>query len=323
MGTWSTLLDVANLAVNVSQSASLANQREQLETLRNQAAYAAVVEQILNELKHVVYVANGQAKALTEFKEEAPQAVYVVATTILQRFSSIGIKPEIFPQFQDKEYVGAVIRELDAVVTDTRTRLDANQLAEAQQCIAAIAQMPMLENAIEVQSIHEKLTALQQDWVSAKAEHDGWHKKANLVFLGMVLAAGASLPLGFLVMLGDFQSGVGICSFAPFLILFGLVAWFVIRSKGNTSRYEQLKKQEESLKAKLEELPSINDIQQAVGAYSSEGYKQIRSNNQVFIQKVLAPAAKLKLPAEIVQSMPADTLASSPTQAPRPGSLPG
>jgi hypothetical protein len=64
--------------------------------------------------------------------------VYVAAKTFEWRLHDVGISPEIFPEFTDKEYVQRVQNRLTRLIQELRRRLSAGQINQAEDCFSFI-----------------------------------------------------------------------------------------------------------------------------------------------------------------------------------------
>lgn len=303
MSGWSTLFDVANLAINVGQSAQLAAQREKLASLQEQAMVEALRRQLIEEMRNFVFASGEQLKVLAEYKEEAPQAVFVTSGVMAWKFEAGGVTPEVFPEFRDKEYVQQVRKRLQETFADARDRLNETERQEAEECVQAITQMPLLNEAIELQSEAEELEKTQQEWNRLELGREQYPQKAKNILIGAVVLSLLLCVVSGLS--GSSNSGFGVvaCSLGGLALVGGGIAYFVMNSKGRTPEWERLKRKRQTLQRKKPDESKVRQIRDVLGTRTSQGYKTMRAMRQELIHRVLSGAAKFALPPELLDSV--------------------
>jgi len=289
----SNLINLISLGIDATQSYQIYKASEQLGHIEEEAMTAAAHQALLEVLRNFVFQSSQDLQALTGHLEELPQPVYVATQTLQWRFRDIGISAEIFPEFTDKEYVLQVQKELDGITQDARSKLSGPQINQAEKCINAITQMPLLEQAIEAQSAREQLQATETEW-RERASRKGKYTLAGL---------GAWAIIAFLIVpcscsmmgssSGTASSDLAVIFWLALSLLFlitipaGFIGGIILWVKGSTPRYKELKKLRQEWAEQVPDRATWEKIVATFGKHSSDEYRAVRASRENTIQQVL------------------------------------
>lgn len=233
---------------------------------------------------------------------ESPQQVYIVSRLLDWRLSDSGLSAEVFPDFQDKEYVFKTQKKIREVVEKSRSSLTQEQIQQSEIAIQYIAEMPMLQQAIVDKSARESLRATDEQWRKLSGHQSTRNLFIGLGIAGLVLSACVGMPLALsgLGMLGngDFGGFIGglVLLAIGGAIPIGSIALFVLGGKSNPE-YATLKANRTGWQ---KQLMSKEDRQQVIsifGDLTSEQFQKIYEERLAFLnpllgsdfQKYLAP----------------------------------
>lgn len=297
MSSW---LDLIGIGIDVAQSYQIYQARQQLGQMQAGAEATALQKQVLEVLRNFVFETAQDVKALEQRVTGSPQPVYVVARALNWRFQDIGISPEIFPDFSDKEYVLKVQETIAGVTQETRDRLSDAQVSQADACVQAIVQMPLLEQAIEAQEAHEHLQATEAEWraISAKRTKGMFGGLGTLAFawvicpmMACISSSIASINRFSTGQVGGFFTQVmegGILLTTLLVMLGGSIGGIILLAKSSTGRFGELKRARRAWREKMPAREVWEQIVAAFGEQSSDEYREMRAARQNLMRQVLA-----------------------------------
>jgi hypothetical protein len=290
-------LDVVNVALNVAQVTELSRSRAQMEQMAQGAAYTAARGQILDGLRNYVFQVTQDSKALEAQLAIAPQQVFMVARILLQRFQDIGIRPDIFPEFTDKEYVQQAVTRLQGIAQQTSNSLSPDQVSRAEAGMNFILQMPLLDAAIASKSAFEQIQGTEAEWRQLDAQA-GRNKGRKTI--GLLLMLGG-VGFGFLVcgISSIFASGSGsgvatLMMLASLGIMGGSAAggvWLINQASKTDPRHAALQTQRAAWKSQYVPGETWNEIVAQFGDRPSAEYQSLKSTRVNFLQQMLGQAA--------------------------------
>ena len=165
------LLDLVDLALNVQQSNQLRKTHDQLQQLQlrtlhegERREYEAEHRHYIESLRQVIFTIGQNLRTLDQHVETLPQPTYATAQALNSRLQESDIRPEIFPQFADKEYLQHVRDQLITVAQRAQQRLTPAQFDQAKACACALFEMPRLEQAIELRATQATLQQATMAW---------------------------------------------------------------------------------------------------------------------------------------------------------------
>lgn len=310
MGKWNTLLDVANLALNIGQTAQLASQQEQLASMQEREIREEIRKKIIKIARDEVYANTKELKILTEYKEEAPLTVNVAARAMQYQLKDMHIDANLFDDIADKEYVDTLLAGLQATIDDSHSRLDPVQREKADAGYRAIIQMPYLEEAIQMQADLETYQRTASEWarlqeIKNKAVRSGWmYAIGALVLTGAWCGLGSAIGSLVVKILPDSEVTellVQMCAMGPIFIvpLAGIVLAIINGSKGNTKEYRELRDSRQALEKRMASQDKLNKVYAAFGKQTSAGYKAMRDQRKALIDEIFADAEQFTIPADM------------------------
>ena len=180
MGWW----DVINFGLNATQTYQIYRTKSTLNQMHEGQVLSETQAKVLELIRNLIFSANQGARELEKKFEGSPGVVYIMASAIKWRLDDIGVTTDILPDFQDKEYLVQLNEKIESLLSDSQERLSAEEKTQASQCIKAIKNMPLLENAIVMESARETLKSSQQEWNKISG------KRTNLQIVGVLCLLG-------------------------------------------------------------------------------------------------------------------------------------
>jgi hypothetical protein len=236
------LLDLIDVAVNVQQSRRIGQTREQLARMEQGMLQEAERRQFIESLRNTVFTVGQNIRALEQRVEAMPQPCYVTARALATRLQEYGIAPEIFPEFADKEYVQQVREKIAAITQRSRSVLNDEQIMQADACVQAIVEMPVLDQAIEAQT-----AAAALKHVEAARSRQNKYVGIGLVLVVVALAVGrVSVPLMFI----------------PLVLAVAVIYFGMDRDSNLHEKYQALQEKVQSGAQAARRFEGIPDLQQ-------------------------------------------------------------
>ena len=238
-------LEVATFTKAQKASSDLANMKASTELETARRAFLELMRSYIFEISRDIKLAEEQ---ITEF----PQQVYIVAKSLELRLKTSGFTADLFPDFQDKEYVFNTEKKVAEVIKNSGSDLTDDQIEQSQTAIKYISEMPLLQDAISTTSAHETLLSTNDEWQSIKSKNSNKKSLKTLGVIGLIVSACVGFPMiasgmGMLAV-GEFDTGIG-----GLLILMiggaipaGSIALLAKSGKINP-RYKELKAEREEL----------------------------------------------------------------------------
>lgn len=206
-----------------------------------EAAHKALIEAMRNFIFDIHRDIQRAEEHITEF----PQQVFIVAQSLEWRLKDSGLSPEVFPEFADKDYVHNTQKKVNAVISESRSKLKDDQIEQSETAVQYLTEMPMLNEAIKAKSSLEHIQATEAEWNEIKGGNSGAGIKKFLGILGLI--ASPCICLGLSSTSTSDSSGATIIGF---LILIGAVA-LLLASSVKIPRYSELRTQRENWRKNL------------------------------------------------------------------------
>jgi hypothetical protein len=298
-------LDLIDLAIDVKQSANLYQAREQLARIETGALQEAMRKQVLEVLRNFVFSSAQEVRTLEQYLESSPQPVYVAGKVLEWRIQDVGISPEIFPEFTDKEYVQKVRGDLVRVIQDSRSKLEADEISQAEECVNAFVQMPLLDRAIETRSAREQLQATEAEWKQITGKRNLSTLAGLALLIGSIFICPSvwcfSTSWAFSVENESLHSILAIAALAANGILFlASVIGGIILLTRRSPRYRELQRDRKLWTEKLPGRETREQIVSAFGEQDSEGYQSMRAERERLIQDVMGQIDGYVLPDKLL-----------------------
>jgi hypothetical protein len=287
MSSW---LDLINVGLNAAQSAQIHQAQEQLQRMEAEAAEAALREQVLEVMRNYIFEIAQDIKALEEQLQQAPQQVYVVAHALRWRLENLGVTPEIFSEFADKEYVQQTQTKIRSAIQQSQTMMTAEQHTQADQAVRFIKQSDLLQDAIEAESAKENLQASEPEWEALKKKLNSTQGKKALGCLGLVMVFSVipAVLAGIAISLASVNELLGtISGLVGFVVWIGcLVGSIVLMAKSKPNRYEELKETRAEWENQLMPQERWDQVVALWGERSSQGYQEVQDSRNGFIRGI-------------------------------------
>lgn len=233
MSWFNTLLDVTNLAMNVSNYT-------QLQDLRQQGAAAAMVQAILSTMRNQIFKFK---QAAEDILADGTQTTKVKAGAMLwleEQLKESRITPDLFPDLGDKDYVASTLRMIRTNGNQLMNQLSAEEQTEVRQFLTATKAYEnysyYLENYDKAQEYERAL-----DDISEFGWRNNWLAKLGLVI-------GIFVIYGFLADLFSPMGPVGIWFTLIGLVISGV---FIVLWQGG-QRYKNAKKTAKELENEID-----------------------------------------------------------------------
>lgn len=292
--------DWLHAGLEVATYAKAQQAKQELAEMRTSAEVEAARRVLLEAMRNLIFDISRDIQLAEEQLTEFPQQVYIVSRSLDWRLANSGLSADVFPDFQDKEYVLGTEKRIAEVVEKSGAHLTEKQLEQSERAVQYIAEMPMLHNAISAKSAKESLSATDEQWeeVNSRQSKKKKLKKLGFIGLGLTMCVGVWLIIGGLASLGTGLGGAGgdidLGSIISGLLLTaggaaipaGSIALLVVGNKPNPE-YEPLKANREGWQGQL--LPE-GDWQQVISSFgdlTSEQFKSVYEERLAFLRPLL------------------------------------
>lgn len=289
---WRTLLSAGNLLLDIKQSSDLQQANQQLSNMQETALQDALRKKYLEMLKNFIFNTYKRVELLEQYAKKLPMPVYVTTKLIEAGYNDIGITPNVFPDFADKEYVNKFQDKVGELLKKTRDGLSPNDLAQSEECVSGVLEMPLLEKAITSQNAQEQLDSLDGEWKNLEGYVSNRQRKGVLSIVGafafpfivICLGGGAvgtdNRTLGQLIIV--------ITLLVPLVFLaYGIFLLATRFPSGKKNRYAEIAKERDRLRAMLATPEEAGQIVAKFGSLSSREYLNLKETRQRLIQKII------------------------------------
>jgi hypothetical protein len=263
-----------------------------LSDMKNANEIERARQLLLEAMKTFIFDISRDIQLAAEQIQAFPHEVFIVSKALSWRFLTSGISAEIFPDFQDKEYVFKTERLINEVVDKSGSYLNSEQIQQSETAVQYIIEMPLLQRAVSAKSAQESLIESDHKWQTLKSLADRNKLFRSLGLAGLVMSLCLScflLPAGLnLLGTGDFgmmMLGVLMLLFAA-AIPIGAVGLLVVSSKSNPE-YAILKEQRENWQKQLMEPRDWQQVISTFGDLPSQQYKDYYQERQSFLSPIL------------------------------------
>jgi hypothetical protein len=169
------------------------NAKQSLAEMKTTAQLESARRMLIEAMKNFVFDVSRDIQLAEEQIEYYPQQVYVVSELLNHRLTKSGLSSEIFPDFQDKEYVLKTQKKISQVIAQSKSKLAEEEVQNSDLAVKYIKELPFLKQAISVQSTKESLSKLDKSLTDLKAElskerTEKISKKAPVLVLILVLS---------------------------------------------------------------------------------------------------------------------------------------
>ena len=223
-------LDIANLAVNM-------NNARKINEIKQQGKSTAAIQSILSQARNEVFKVKQSADQILQMDSNNQPKLMAGAFALLDnRLSLLGLTPDLFPDFSDKEYVANVISYVKNNANQYFLGLSDVEKQEVRTLINKLENLPRLNYYIEnIWKYRDYRNAIQ------KAENTGGKDKSGLGKL-LVLVGCLSICITGPIFQWSFGNNGIFCTAIWFLGLVGYGIFLMFFEKERTESVNAVKK---------------------------------------------------------------------------------
>lgn len=267
--------------------------QQNLSEMKTAVEIEAARRILLDAMKSFIFEISRDIQLAEEQLTAFPQQVYIVSKSLDWRLVNSGLSAEIFPDFQDKEYVFKTQKKIVEVIGKSKAGLTQQQIQQSETAVQYLAELPMLQQAITAKSAQKSLMATDEQWqkLSRKRVNKMWYLIwGGLGIIPGLFATGVGLSFLFESMgnnykhAGEFPTGLIMIAVGG-VILFFSIAGLV----GNKPipEHESLKVNRESWQKQLMPQKDWQQVISTFGDLTSEQFQKIYQERLTFLNPVL------------------------------------
>jgi hypothetical protein len=223
-----------------------------------------------------------------------PQQVYIVSKSLEHRFTNSGLSADVFPDFQDKEYVFQMQNKISEVIDKSKQSLTQDQIEESDKAVKYVSEISLLQEAIPAKSAQVSLMATEEEW----RKLDSRKTKKNLFIIIGVIGLLMFYSVGCYVLLAGFVmlAEGGIKAFIAIAIILGIFTFLIGGSIGlivfgakfgSNPNYWPLKAKRDNWRRQLMSRGGWQEVVSTFGDLPSEQYQIIYDEHVSFLQPLL------------------------------------
>jgi hypothetical protein len=186
-----------------------------LAEMKTAAEIEAARRLLLEAMKSFIFDISRDIQLAEEQLTTFPQQVYIVSKSLDWRLVNSGLSADVFPDFQDKEYVFKTQKKITEVVGKSKASLTQQQIQQSETAVQYVAEMPLLQQAISAKSAQASLRATDEQFRKLNSLQGNKKLFIGLGVLGLVITMCVACPMlssGF-SLLGSGDSGSILLSF--------------------------------------------------------------------------------------------------------------
>ncbi len=246
---------------------------------------------LIEAMRGFVFDISRDIRLAEEQLTEYPQQVYIISRLLDWRLADSGLSAEIFPDFQDKEYVFNTQKKISEVIEKSRASLTQEQIQQSDVAVQYLAEMPLLQRAIADHSARESLKATDEQWRKLSRRQRG---KVILSIAGILLGCWGILIFleGLIFIIGAVGNDKSLLMVAP--VAFAIGALFIKGSRALKTYGGRSNPEYASLTtnrtAWQKQLMSEEDRQQVISVFgdlTSEQLQKIYEERFAFLKPLL------------------------------------
>lgn len=242
-------MNAVNLGINTVNAVNTYSIRKDIHNLTLGNLSAERQSQLIDEMRNIIFtgmqVLNKVEKQLSNNPQQACIAAYLVSWRINE---DLQLTPRVFSDFTDKEKLVELTEKAESIQSSSLEKLTEDQKQQFSECKVAIAELPLLNQTIQMRENKEKLNAVNARWGK------GVSRNTTGKIIGLVM----------MVVSANFVCGVSFSNPRPsdFLVFLSVllgIAGFIIFLVSKPSDLDKLKQDKEVLENQIPE-PSIQSI---------------------------------------------------------------
>jgi hypothetical protein len=284
--------DWLHAGLEVATYAQAKKAQRNLSEMKTAAEMEVARRALLEAMKSFIFDISRDIQLAEEQLESFPQQVYIVSKSLDLRLASSGLSADVFPDFQDKEYVFKTQKKIAEVVVKSQTRLTKPQIQQSETAVQYISEMPLLQQAIAAKTAQDWLASTEEQWRRLDSQYGHKNLFIGLGIAGLVTTFCFACPMlsnGLaLLMSGDLGSMFGglVMLVIGSVIPVGSIALLGKGGKSNAD-YEPLKVNRGTWQRQL--LPQ-KDWQQVVSTFGdlpTEQFQRLYQERITFLNPLL------------------------------------
>ena len=275
--------------------------QQNLAEMKTASEIESARRMLLEAMKSFVFDISRDIQLAEEQISSTPQQVYIISKLIDSRFLKSGVTSDIFPDFQDKEYVFKTQKKVAEVVKKSKTLLTEEQIEQSDLVVQYIPQMSLIQKAISSKVAQEFLQESDKRWEELKK---------NTQTINPTLIPSLIWIIIIWMILSVIIGGMGIQSgFGYLIVATGVVVALVgmiyknKKSPSNAekalfSEYELLKNKREESQKQLLSQKDWAKVVSTIGDLTSEQFKKIYKKRLDLLSQVLGEETQKFLSSE-------------------------
>jgi hypothetical protein len=289
-------VDYGNLAANLVQVGQLSAVHSRLKQLAQIEAAREERLRLISELRQIVFEAEEGLQRITEYTTKAPNGVFLAVSILKTVFDEIGIVPQTFEEFADKDRVKQVRRLIEERSENASQILTAEQNAEVSRVLKIVPKLDSLESLIRVQIAKEKLAETKEEWEHLEEQR----QKVTRPWISLVIVSVIAWIVGAIILLVIlnlfFDINRPLSSFPPLVsiiisayqmvIAIGFLAGMIGSNGGSNQRLRELNKERSFLKPQLLPTTKLQKLYDEFGEKNSQEYSALKNQIVEYIKQV-------------------------------------
>lgn len=299
MSGWNWL----HAGLEVATYAKARKAQQGLEEMQNAAAKEEARRILLEAMRNFIFDISRDIELAEEQLAEHPQQVFIISRSLDWRLDDSGLSAEIFPEFQDKEYVSKTEKKIAEVIVKSKSALTDEQIEQSEKAVQFICEMPLLQQALVDMPARESLQATESQWQQINGRQKNKNRFLILGIVGLSIFACSGIPLA----LGGLGSltGQGFGGFVRGLLMIAVavamaVGVFKLIQMGivPNSEYAPLHDKRKNWEKQLVSDKEYQRVKSTFGKLSSEQFKAMYDERLAFLKPILGNDFQSYLAAE-------------------------
>jgi len=284
--------DWLHAGLEVATYAKAQQAQRQLAEMKTAAEMETARRALLEAMKGFIFDISRDIQLAEEQIETYPQQVYIVSKSLDLRLANSGLSADVFPDFQDKEYVFKTQKKIAEVIGKSKLNLSDSQIEQSEIAIKYVAEMPLLQQAISAKSAQDSLRATDEKWQQVSAGAGNKKASIGLGIAGLLITSCVICPM-MSGSVGMLWSGDISTMFTGLIMLImgaavpaGSIALLVTGGKSNPE-YAPLKANREAWQKQLMPGKDWQQVLSTFGELTTEEFRKIYNERVAFLNPIL------------------------------------
>lgn len=309
LNTW----DLIHATMEVATYAKVQKTQQQLEKIKSAIERESAHQDFIKEIKNFIFDISRNIRLLEEEIENNSQNVYIMAKSLEQKLVNSGFSDEVFPDFNDKEYVFKTQKKITEVIEKSKACLSQSETQQSEIAIQYITELPILHQSIASKSSQESLRETDKQWRKLDKQQKQKNFPKNLGITGLIFSGIFFLPLILYGLAFIFDKyyfcGSAIIVISTFVTIGSIVLY--IRNAKLDPNYTSLKISRENLEKQLMHKKDWQQIVNTFGDLKSEQFQKIYKEridflNQIFKSKIFSEFSNIENETKIMHHSSTD-----------------